>query len=88
MALNKSEFSVITEGEKRQFIMEIEKNTIDNMKKSNFDVTDDQDNEVNLTEIASNPKDEQYDLRVENEIVQDDMTADQVVASVNDLFAA
>lgn len=68
--------------------MEIEKNTIDNMKKSNFDVTDDQDNEVNLTEIASNPKDEQYDLRVENEIVQDDMTADQVVASVNDLFAA
>lgn len=88
MALNKSESSVITEGEKRQFIMEIEKNTIDNMKKSNFDVTDDQDNEVNLTEIASNPKGEQYDLRVENEIVQDDMTADQVVASVNDLFAA
>lgn len=68
--------------------MEVNNDTIKNMEKYNFDVTDSDDKPVDLTKINDEPKDEQYDLRIKNHIVQDNMTEKEIVNSVNDLFAA
>lgn len=67
--------------------MEIQNEIIQNMKKYDFDVTDNDDKQVDLTKINAEPKDEQFDLRIKNHIVQDNMTENQIVNSVNDLFA-
>lgn len=68
--------------------MDVKNETIQNMEKYNFDVTDSDDKQVDLTKIDDEPKDEQYDLRIKNHIVQDNMNEKQIVDSVNDLFAA
>lgn len=68
--------------------MSITNDTIKNMEKYNFDVTDSDDKQIDLTKINDEPKDEQYDLRIKDHIVQDNMNENQIVNSVNDLFAA
>lgn len=68
--------------------MTVENDTIKNMEKYDFDVTDSDDKAIDLTKINDEPKDTQYDLRIKNHIVQDNMTGQEVVNSVNDLFAA
>lgn len=65
----------------------ITNDTIKNMEKYNFDVTDSDDKQIDLTKINDEPKDEQYDLRIKNHIVQDNMNENEIVNSVNDLFA-
>lgn len=65
----------------------ITNDTIKNMEKYNFDVTDSDDKQIDLTKINDEPKDEQYDLRIKNHIVQDNMNEKEIVNSVNDLFA-
>ncbi len=68
--------------------MTVDNDTIKNMEKYDFDVTDSDDKAIELTKINDEPKDTQYDLRIKNHIVQDQMTGQEVVNSVNDLFAA
>ncbi|HIW70538.1 MAG TPA: hypothetical protein H9876_04075 [Candidatus Limosilactobacillus merdipullorum] len=68
--------------------MTVDNDTIKNMEKYDFDVTDSDDKTIDLTKINDEPKDTQYDLRIKNHIVQDQMTGQEVVNSVNDLFAA
>ncbi len=68
--------------------MTVENDTIKNMEKYDFDVTDSDDKAIDLTKINDEPKDTQYDLRIKNHIVQDQMTGQEVVNSVNELFAA
>ncbi len=68
--------------------MTVDNDTIKNMEKYDFDVTDSDDKAIDLTKINDEPKDTQYDLRIKNHIVQDQMTGQEVVNSVNDLFAA
>lgn len=67
--------------------MSITNDTIKNMEKYNFDVTDSDDKQIDLTKINDEPKDAQFDLRIKNHIVQDNMNENQIVNSVNDLFA-
>lgn len=68
--------------------MTVDNDTIKNMEKYDFDVTDSDDKTIDLTKINDEPKDTQYDLRIKNHIVQDQMTGQEVVNSVSDLFAA
>lgn len=68
--------------------MTVENDTIKNMEKYDFDVTDSNDKAIDLTKINDEPQDTEYDLRIKNHIVQDNMTGQQVVDSVNSLFAA
>lgn len=68
--------------------MTVDNDTIKNMEKYDFDVTDSDDKAIDLTKINDEPKDTQYDLRIKNHIVQDQMTGQEAVNSVNDLFAA
>lgn len=68
--------------------MSVENDTIKNMEKYDFDVTDSNDKAIDLTKINDEPQDTEYDLRIKNHIVQDNMTGQQVVDSVNSLFAA
>lgn len=75
------------EGERRSLIMTVQNDTIKNMEKYNFDVTNADDKPVDLAKINDAPKGTQYDLRIKNHIVQDQMTGKEVVTSVNDLFA-
>lgn len=70
------------------FIMEINETTISQMKKSHFDVTDSNNQEVDLTKLNEEPKDAKLELRASGQIVQDNMTLKQIAISVNDLFAA
>lgn len=70
------------------FIMEINETTINQMKKSHFDVTDSNNQEVDLTKLNEEPKDAKLELRASGQIVQDNMTPKQIAISVNDLFAA
>lgn len=73
---------------KADFIMEIKETTINQMKKSHFDVTDSNNQEVDLTKLNEEPKDAKLELRASGQIVQDNMTPKQIAISVNDLFAA
>ena len=68
--------------------MTVENDTIKNMEKYDFDVTDSDDKAIDLTKISDQPADAEYDLRIKNHIVQDNMTGQQVVDSVISLFAA
>lgn len=68
--------------------MTVENDTIKNMEKYDFDVTDSNDKTIDLTKITDEPQDTEYDLRINNHIVQDNMTGQQIVDSVNSLFAA
>lgn len=68
--------------------MEIKETTINQMKKSHFDVTDSNNQEVDLTKLTEEPKDAKLELRASGQIVQDNMTPKQIAISVNDLFAA
>ena len=70
------------------FIMEIKETTINQMKKSHFDVTDTDNHEVDLTKLAEQPQDAKLELRAKGQIVQDNLTPKQIVVAVNDLFAA
>lgn len=68
--------------------MEMNEKAIQNIDKSDFEFTDEKDNKIDLEKISSEPKDEQYDFRLNNHIVQDNMTEAQVAQTVDHLFAA
>ncbi|WP_283583221.1 hypothetical protein [Limosilactobacillus difficilis] len=65
--------------------MTVQNDTIKNMEKYHFDVTDADDKPVDLTKI--NDAGKGYDLRIDDHVVQDQMTGKEIVNSVNDLFA-
>lgn len=73
---------------KADFIMEIKETTINQMKKSHFDVTDTDNHEVDLTKLAEQPQDAKLELHAKVQIVQDNLTPKQISIAVNDLFAA
>lgn len=73
---------------KADLIMEIKEATINQMKKSHFDVTDTDNQTVDLTKLAEQPQDAKLELRASGQIVQDNLTPKQIVVAVNDLFAA
>lgn len=68
--------------------MEIKETTINQMKKSHFDVMDTDNHEVDLTKLAEQPQDAKLELRAKGQIVQDNLTPKQISIAVNDLFAA
>lgn len=68
--------------------MEMNEKAIQNIDKSDFEFTDEKDNKIDLTKLSSQPKDAEYDFRLNNHIVQDNMTAANVVETVDHLFAA
>lgn len=68
--------------------MEMNEKAIQNIDKSDFEITDEKDNKIDLEKISSEPKDEQYDFRLNNHIVQDNMTEAEVAQTVDHLFAA
>lgn len=68
--------------------MEMNEQAIQNINKSDFEFTDEKDNKIDLTKAAEEPKNTEYDFRLNNHIVQDNMTENQMAETVNHLFAA
>lgn len=61
---------------------------IQNIHKSDLEFTDEKDNKIDLSKVAEEPKGTEYDFRLNNHIVQDNMTENQMAETVNHLFAA
>lgn len=68
--------------------MGMHEQAIQNIHKSDFEFTDEKDNKIDLSKVGEEPKGTEYDFRLNNHIVPDNMTENQMAETVNHLFAA